>query len=553
MTRPGIGRRNSCIRTLGFILALSLVAGPALATERGLTIELRPAGSPQIAVWLEDESGDFVDTLMVTKLVGTFGLGNRPGRADFGGGFLWPYGRREMALPVWAHRRDVEHDRLVFQDCRESSLGWHETHSSQEPFYCRPTTPAENGGDVDAITCPTTAFSTDKGVPVREIDPNRSAECARVAAMPQTSLYPPRNDLTGFEPGADWAGIRDYASWNTLDAVSRATPPAGQLYRLVAPLPAVLAPGRYVVWVEVNQEWDTNDHHRYDFFVDPQLRDYGLVSIGQPSVVWKIPVTIGEETSSTQVAEYVGYGSPDGQDGDVRAPDATITSNVPGSGAQRLLAMTSPSGDYRVKVTFTPESSCSEPEPVHDLKVVGSDYHFLEVSFMPATTAEMYEVRYVEGAEEIVTDEDFVEAVPGPTIEPGASLEPGAPGAPMTLRIDDLRPKTMYTIAIRSYDACHQASRIETIQAMTPERVYATVDACFIATAAYGTKDEPHVAELRAFRDRVLMTHELGRDAVKVYYEASPKIADVIRDSAVLRFAVRTMLGPVVSAVREIE
>lgn len=547
MTRAGIGRRNSCIRTLGFLLALTLVAGPALATERGLTIELRPSGSPQIAVWLEDESGAFVDTLMVTKLVGTFGLGNRPGRADFGGGFLWPYGRREMSLPVWAHRRNVEHDRLVFQDCRESSLGWHETHSSQEPFYCRPTTPAENGGDVDTITCPTTAFSTDKGLPVRLVDPERSGECGNAAQLPQTSLYPPRNDLTSYEPGADWSGVRDHATANTLDAVSRATPPAGQVYRLVSPLPAALAPGRYVVWVEVNQEWDTNEHHRYDFFVDPQLRDYGLVSIGQPSVVWKIPVLIGEETSSEQSAGYVGYGSPDGLDGDLRPPDATITSNVPGSGAQRLLAMASPGGEYRVRVTYLPESSCGESEPVQALKVVGSDYHFLDVSFMPASTASMYEVRYVEGAHEIVSEQDFVEAVPGP------SLEPGAPGAAMTLRIDDLRPKTMYTIAVRSYDACHQASRIETIQAVTPERVYATVDACFIATAAYGTKDEPHVADLRAFRDRVLMKNELGREAIAVYYEVSPKLADVIRDSALLRFAVRTMLGPVVSAVRDIE
>src|SRR5687767_7410274 len=104
------------IATIGLLLAAQV------GTDRAFEVEFTPLGNPQIAVWLETADGTFVDTVMVTRLIGTFGLGNRPGRYDFGGGHLWPYGRREHALPVWAHRRGVTYDRIVMQDCRESAL-----------------------------------------------------------------------------------------------------------------------------------------------------------------------------------------------------------------------------------------------------------------------------------------------------------------------------------------------------------------------------------------------------------------------------------------------
>ena len=49
----------------------------------------------------------FIDTLVVTNGVALYGIGNRPGRWDFRSGPRFPYGRRIMALPVWAHRRGV--------------------------------------------------------------------------------------------------------------------------------------------------------------------------------------------------------------------------------------------------------------------------------------------------------------------------------------------------------------------------------------------------------------------------------------------------------------
>ncbi|MFQ5454663.1 MAG: C25 family cysteine peptidase [Nitrospirota bacterium] len=69
---------------------------------------------------------------------------------------------------------------------------------------------------------------------------------------------------------------------------------------------------------------------------------------------------------------------------------------------------------------------------------------------------------------------------------------------------------------------------------------------CFIATAAYGSYIEPHVMILREFRDRYLLTNNIGRKFVFLYYKYSPPIADIIAGSPLLRFAVRIFLLPLI-------
>jgi hypothetical protein len=73
-----------------------------------------------------------------------------------------------------------------------------------------------------------------------------------------------------------------------------------------------------------------------------------------------------------------------------------------------------------------------------------------------------------------------------------------------------------------------------------------TADACFIATAAYGTLLHPYVQVLRNFRDQYLITNVLGRDLVDLYYHYSPPAADYIASRPVIRGVVRTVLLPVV-------
>lgn len=529
-------------------VALLLTALGQTSDARTLEVDLTVAGDPQMAIWLEDASGQFVDTIMVTRLIGTFGLGNRPGRPDFGGGHLWPYGRREQSLPVWAHRRGVTYDRIVFQDCKEDWLGWHEQVSSHEPFYCRPMTEAEL--TVDTVTCPTTAFSTDKGMPMRLVNPRASADCeVMFERYDETSVYPPRNDLDNRDQARDWEGVMQLSQMNDLDAVSRATPPAGQPFRATYGLPSTMQDGEYTVWVEVNQEGDMNAAHSYSYFVDPRLQDYGIATIGQPSVVWKIPITVSGTSAVAYAAEYAGYGSATGEDGALNPPDGSITEGVPGSGVGRLVRQTEGGEDYRVKVKLVADADCVAPAPVEGWAGVGAHWESLTVQFLAGDPDEIagYEIRYTEGVGTIADEADFLAARPGPEVG-FAEL-----GQMQDVQIRPLLADTAYTVAIRSRNHCGQPSEIQTLNLATEIREYATVDACFIATAAHGSLYQGDVVTLRRFRDEVLMTSAAGRWFVDTYYSISPPIADTIRDSEALKAMTRAALAPLVWLAKAVE
>jgi len=516
---------------------------------RAVEVELTPTGDPQIAVWLEDEAGRFLDTMMVTRLTGSLGLGNRPGRSDFGGGFTFPYGKREMVLPVWAHRRGVEYDRLVFQDCKESWLGWHEVNSSPEPFYCRPLTQTEMSAPIDAISCPTTQFNTDKGIPLRLVRASDGADCPSIMGLPSTTYYPPRNDIASKDPSRDWDGVMGLRDMNELDAISRATPKEDEAYRVTYRLPDNLPNGDYVVWVEVNQEYDTNAFHTYDYFVDPALRDYGVAHVGQPSVLWRVPFTVSGTAATSRAASYVGYGSPDGADGEVRPPDSTITTGVVGSGEGRLAPAGAGNDSYRVLVRYTPDANCNDLPNLTDLQVKSADWKWVELSFSAAATgkARGYEVYYAEGGDTLRSNSDIGNGVVS------ADSGPLSPGQTQVVRLKMPRPETTYSVGFRSVNGCGHSSELSTINVRTAIREFATVDACFIATAAHGDKNAPDVKTLRQFRDRVLAPTALGQAFIETYYALSPPVADAIRGSDDARYVVRTALKPLVWLIRAFE
>jgi len=72
------------------------------------------------------------------------------------------------------------------------------------------------------------------------------------------------------------------------------------------------------------------------------------------------------------------------------------------------------------------------------------------------------------------------------------------------------------------------------------------IQACFIATAAYGTPYAKEIDVLRDFRDDTLMTNAAGRAFIRLYYVLSPPIAKVIGRSELLRKFVRNALNPLV-------
>jgi len=74
-------------------------------------------------------------------------------------------------------------------------------------------------------------------------------------------------------------------------------------------------------------------------------------------------------------------------------------------------------------------------------------------------------------------------------------------------------------------------------------------DACFIATAAYGSALEPHVKALRDFRDRYLRHTAVGRAFIRFYYRYSPPVAAVIARHGLLRLLARALLTPIVLVI----
>ena len=71
----------------------------------------------QIAIWITDEQGSFVDTVYVTRKIAQKGLGNRGGSLDDKWG-----GSRLSTLPVWAHTREIDYGNGNFYPPKDKPL-----------------------------------------------------------------------------------------------------------------------------------------------------------------------------------------------------------------------------------------------------------------------------------------------------------------------------------------------------------------------------------------------------------------------------------------------
>ena len=83
-------------------------------------------------------------------------------------GYRWPYGRREGALPIWAHRRMTAagakpFPRVIFQSRVEGLASRTTTDQSVDHYYCLQFDMSKSSrDDLDAISC-ATIFNSDKG------------------------------------------------------------------------------------------------------------------------------------------------------------------------------------------------------------------------------------------------------------------------------------------------------------------------------------------------------------------------------------------------------
>lgn len=586
-------RMSTVRRALAVIAALVGTAHAEVHQCHVIDVDFTPAENTssmsarhepsQIVVWLEDAAGNYLQTLYITAQTGRFGLGNRPGRWDFNSGPLFPYGHRVQTFPVWAHRKPERYPAVIFQNmegtdpscvraqcggltteqcnaacavpdtcdgltgpaytnCGDNDLSHPSSDSSSELHFCRPLSQqydAQKWQQADAMTCATVAF-TDKG---------------KFSTITQ-SLYPPRLDLVRNAP-IDSPSVDMYKQLAGFDAISHATPAAGTDEKIVWPLPQGMPGGNYVVWVEVSQAFDMNGTYNPTTFPAPSgsgptpiaWSEYGLPYRGQPSVVYKVPFTIDTSTNTATTDHYVGYGDPTGGDGNVRAPDATITTDTPGSGGSRLELVSEGGAMYRVRVVARPEFDYAAPGAPEAPEILDISPTTATVRFVaPGDDGEVgkvsaYDVRYLANRE--LTEANFDEAT-----RATATLTPGNPGELQTLDLSGLLPETDYWIGIRAADDCYNVGPLTIIKVRTADRQAGAVDACFIATAAYGSLMANDVEALRHFRDAALGNSVLGELAIETYYTFGPPVAGVVGQSELLRALARDILQPIVEWVR---
>jgi hypothetical protein len=506
-----------------------------------------PDFGPQIAVWLESADGTrFVDTLMVTNAVAIHGIGNRPGTWNMLSGPRFPYGRRPMALPIWAHAHGELYPFVAMNDGMEDELGYHENTSSPEPYFCRPMALGEI---VDAVTCPSGQF--------------RSAKGLLEATQPQ-SYYPPRADLFNFGgtpciarigyPGScDPGDSAQYFALDDVDLVAAATPPYGAPYTGSWIVPSDLAAGDYALAVEVAKEFDTNAANDYPSEVTALDMQYYSAdgqhgNVGQPSVLFRIPFTLGSAADGASASDIVGYGDWSGVTGDVTPSDDTISTD-PGSGVGRLLLFDSGmNGLTRVSLTLGACSSVdctATPVPV-PLPVsftaaatpsgIGATLQVIQSSERGGAPVVGYDVRYA-----ILPASGTIDPSAFSAWTPAGGLTVGPPGTSTTVQIGALTPQTVYGVGVSAIGVCGRAP--PTFQVFsTPAIPFTKLSGCFIATAAFGSDLAPEVATLRLLRDAAMSTSALATTAVDLYYRASPPLARALARSSVGRALVRTAL-----------
>jgi hypothetical protein len=541
---------------LGIFLAVFAagVCARADAPCRSVEVTFQPVDNLQIAVWVEDPHGNFVDTVFVTRLTGALGLANRPGDGLLKTDFRYPYGRREMVLPVWAHRRGVHYGRVVMgglygnsidsctaggingTECDDETIGYHFDVSSNEPFYCSPRgglTQTVNGMDV--VSC-ASAFYGCKGA---------------YADPPAFSLYPPRADLTKFVADHDSADAMGFSSANDLAVISGATP----IGHAVVDPPIRWRPpadGPYVLFVEQSREADFNEYHHHPNQPDEhiELDGYGHDFLGQPSIVYAVPFTVGDQPDVELVRDYFGYGDWDGATGTINSADMTI-STADGTGAGRFLTTVDEDGPYRVKVRALPSCSSGtfacDPPAAPTALVLDAQSTTVDVKLTSSADGppvSRYDLRYREDAP--ISDGDFATAIPSSVMAPPA----GPPGSTVETLLSGLRPSSRYTVAARAVAMCGAASPVISAEVQTSDAQFATLHGCFIATAAYGTPLAAELRPLRALRDRVLLASPAGRIAVAAYYALSPPVARAIASDERLRSGARALISPLLALAR---
>ncbi len=113
---------------------------------------------------------------------------------------------------------------------------------------------------------------------------------------------------------------------------------------------------------------------------------------------------------------------------------------------------------------------------------------------------------------------------------------------PVSIGADNLSENSTYYFRLVAYND-YLTVKGNTLALQTLE---SSSGGCFIATAAFGSSLESHVITLKNFRDKFMMTNNLGKRFVRFYYRHSPPLANYISKHETLKVLIRGALLPVI-------
>ena len=259
-------------------------------------------------------------------------------------------------------RRGELYDTVVMQDGREGWLGFHESMSSREPYFCRP---------VMAERDERRRHHLPDAVHQREGEAGRVDQELLPAARRSDDV---QQRATATRVGGDASrvhGQRDAATraLNDLDAVAAATPAYGAPYTGSWMIPAALPAGDYALCVEVNKEFDGNARTSHPVVRRQNLAD-GLRldgNFGQPSVVYRVPIHTRHRRGAAGERRPLRdrrLRQLDRRGRRIIPRDGTISPTNPGSGEARLLGATAAGTGRRARRhRAVRPTTCAPPPP----------------------------------------------------------------------------------------------------------------------------------------------------------------------------------------------
>ena len=329
------------------------------------------------------------------------------------------------------------------------------------------------------------------------------------------------------QAGSDSPSVDMYKALNPFDAVSQATPIGGSADASRGRSRRRCRPATTCCGSRSRKEFDFNATYNA---TTVSVADRHLVSrrTASRTAASRRSCTACRSRSARRrrrgdVASYAGYGDPTGSTAR-QPPDATITTDTPGSGASRLAAR-SPTATRHVSrraSTRSPSATRSPPAPRPRRRSTDVDERGDAVVRRARRRRPRSATRH--GLRDPLPRERRDDRRQLRELDAGdGAVTPSAPrrSSRRSSSTACCRRPTTGSASARSTTATTTAD-VAIVQVTTADAQSGEVDACFVATAAYGSLMANDVEMLRHFRDALLRTTVLGELAVEAYYTFGP-------------------------------